>query len=92
MNAKFQDGLEKIKAEGEELKNEIRQRTAGYIMGALGIVVGLAWNEAIKASIEYLFPLGQNTIVAKFLYASALTIFLVLFSMYVLRADSGQKK
>ena len=88
----LQDGLEKIKAEGEELKKEIRQRTAGYILGAFGIVVGLAWNEAIKATIEYIFPLGQNTIVAKFLYAVALTIFLVVFSMYILRADSSQKK
>ncbi|MBI2010717.1 MAG: hypothetical protein HYS89_00555 [Candidatus Colwellbacteria bacterium] len=52
---------------------------------ALGLVVGLAWNDAIKTLIEYLFPLKQNTIAAKFFYAIIITIVLVLITAYIIR-------
>ena len=74
-----------LRQEGEKIKQEIRQKTLGYITAGFGLVAGLAWNEAIKALIEYLFPLSQNGILAKFIYAIVITILLVIISMYMMR-------
>ena len=50
----------------------------GYILAAFGFVAGLAWNDAIKALIDFAFPLGTDSIVAKFLYAAAVTILVII--------------
>ena len=80
--------LEKIKQESDKLKTTLRSQTIGYISAALGIVAGLAWNEAIKALIEFLFPLGANTLVAKFVYAFIITVFVVLLTNYFLKREN----
>lgn len=54
----------------DELKKELRGRTLGYVSAALGLVAGLAWNDAIRAAIETIFPLSKDTIMVKFLYAN----------------------
>ena len=72
----------KIFNEREKLEKEFRVRITGYIFAAFGLVAGLAWNDAIKASIEYLFPLDQNTIRIKFLYAFLITVILVVVTIY----------
>lgn len=77
--------IEKIKEESEELKKDLQQRLTGYIVGALGIVAGLAWNEAIKALIEYLFPLAKNTLFAKFLYAILMTLIVGIATYYIIK-------
>ena len=46
----------------KEIKTQIRSQTAGYIAGALGLVAGLAWGDAIKALIEDLFPFAKSGI------------------------------
>jgi hypothetical protein len=60
------------------LKKELRERTLGYILTALGLVAGLAWNDAIKALIEYVIPLGNGTLLLKFIYAIVVTIAIVI--------------
>ena len=69
----------------KELEREIWERTVGYVVAAFGFVAGLAWNEAIKALIEYFFPLSTNTVLAKFLYALIVTILVVLVTVYLVR-------
>lgn len=69
----------------EQLKKEIKERSMGYIVAALGVVAGLAWNEAIKGLIDYLFPLSTNSIVAKFIYALLMTLVVVVFTVYLSR-------
>ncbi len=64
--------------EAQRLRREARQRVVGYISAALALVAGLAWNEAIKEFIQDLYPLQQNTLTAKFIYAAALTIFITI--------------
>ena len=64
---------------------EVRERVFGYMVGAFGLVAGLAWNEAIQASIAYLFPLPENTLPAKFLYAVVISIVVVVVSVYLSR-------
>lgn len=88
----MENSLEKIKSGGEKVRAEVRQKSIGYIIGALGLVAGLAWNEAIKALIEYLFPLSQNTIVAKFIYAGVITVVVVIVTIVLMRFLGEFKK
>jgi len=82
---------DKIKNESEEIKKEIRQRTIGYILTALGLVAALAWNEAIKSFIEHFFPISRNTLLAKFIYAIVLTFIVVIFSISLMRLLGNKK-
>lgn len=81
INEKF----EQVKEKGEEMKEEIKQRTVGYITAALGLVAGLAWNEAIKSLIDYFFPMSQNSVWAKFIYAFAVTAVVVIITIYLIK-------
>lgn len=73
------------------LQKEIKERTTGYIIGALGLVAGLAWNEAIKSLIDVVFPLSKNSLLIKFMYAVLITIVIVSLSMYLLKLANPKK-
>lgn len=77
--------LRKIKEESKLLEREVRDKTFGYILTAFGLVVGLAWNDAIKELISFLFPLGQNSLTARFVYAILLTLVVVVATTYITR-------
>lgn len=77
--------LEKIKGETKFLERQIQEKTFGYILTALGLVVGLAWNDAIKSLIDFLFPLDRNSLTAQFVYAILLTLVVVIVTTYVTR-------
>ena len=72
-------------AEDIKLRTEIRERTLGYMLAAFGFVAGLAWNDAIQALIGHLFPLPENTLPAKFLYAVIISFVAVIISVYMSR-------
>jgi len=80
----------KIKDGQKKLRREIKEKTTGYILAALGFVVGLAWNDAIKASIEYLFPLNKDSILAKLMYAFLATIIIVLATIYFVKSTETE--
>lgn len=82
--------IEIVKEEQKKLGNELKERTVGYILGALGVVAGIAWNDTIRAVIDYLFPLDKSGILAKFIYAVIMTVILVIISVYLIRLT--QKK
>ncbi|MCR4322951.1 MAG: DUF5654 family protein [Candidatus Azambacteria bacterium] len=67
------------------VREQVRTQTVGYIATAFGLVAGLAWNDAIKAFIENIFPLGTGTMWAKFVYAVIITVFVVVITRYLLR-------
>ncbi len=69
----------------QSLHREARMQTVGYILTALGLVVGLAWNEAIMAFIDKVLPLGKDGLGAKFLYAVVITIIVIIASRYIQR-------
>ncbi len=81
-----------IKDRGIELEREIREKTLGYILTSFGLVAGLAWNEAIKAFIERFFSDPRNGLQAKFLYAIAVTVVVVIMSLYLSRIFKVEKK
>lgn len=71
------------------IRNEFRKQLATYIMASLGLVAGLAWNDAIKSLIENVFPLSQSgNWPIKMAYASILTVLVVIFSIVITRIDS----
>lgn len=72
------------------LGNELRERTVGYVLTALGLVAGFAWNEAIKSLIEYVFPAAQNGMVAKFIYAGLITLAVVIVTRYLMRFSGSE--
>lgn len=82
----------KIKKEIIGVKEEVANKTAGYIVTALGLVAGLAWNDAIKSAIEHFFPMEQNGLEAKFVYAVTITLVVVLISVYVVRLLKRDEK
>jgi len=80
--------MEKIKEiaeEGRRVEKEVRERMITYLTAAFGLVAGLAWNDAIKALIEYLYPLDKNSVPAKFIYAILITLVLVFVTMYLVK-------
>ena len=86
--------IDRIRQESYQLRREARERTVSYIVASFGFVAGLAWNDAIKAFIEYLFPLSTNTLVAKLIYAVVITLVVVLLTSYfvrVLKQDEWKK-
>jgi len=83
--------IEKIKNESKNIKKEVQKRTIGYITAGLGLVTGLAWNDAIKDLIEYLFPLAKDTLLIKFSYALAITIVLAIIAYYLSKILSQEE-
>ena len=67
----------------KEAQQDIRRRLFTYIATALGLVIGLAWNDAVSSLIKLVFPLGADSVLIKFLYALILTLVigLALFSV-----------
>jgi hypothetical protein len=88
----MEEKIQQIREETRRLRKEIRGRTVGYIMAGLGFVVGLAWNDAIKSFIEYVFPLEKNSLLAKFTYAGIVTILLVVAAGYIFRPEPEEGK
>ena len=76
--------LSTIKNQTQEVKREIREKTLGYIVAALGLVAGLAWNEAIKeyvaVFIKPYFAKGSG-VISLFIYAMAVTVVAVLITI-----------
>ena len=68
-----------------ELKDELRSKVLTYVGGGFGLVAGLAWNDAIKELIQYLFPLATDTLAAKFIYAGIITLVVVIIITYLER-------
>ena len=81
----LEENIGKIKEEERQLRREVKERSFVYIVAAFSLVASLAWNEAIKSLIDYFFPLGTNTLFAKFLYAVAITLFVVFITIYLER-------
>jgi len=82
----------KMKEHRDQLRHELEERTSTYVIAALSFVAGLAWNDAIKALIEFLFPLPQNNLQAKFTYAILVTIFVTIATVLMMRWVQRQRK
>lgn len=82
----------KLLSELAKMKREVRNRTIKYIVAALGLVAGLAWNDAIKACIEFFFPQDQNSLRAKLAYALTITFIVAILSFYLARLEKKEEQ
>ncbi len=89
---KLKEKNEQRKERVKRLQKELRQKTFGYIIAAFGLVAGLAWNDAIKIAIEYVFPFSTETVIAKIIYAITMTVIVVLISIYVMGTIEDDEK
>ncbi|PIT91796.1 hypothetical protein COU12_01090 [Candidatus Jorgensenbacteria bacterium CG10_big_fil_rev_8_21_14_0_10_54_38] len=80
-NKIIKNPMGRLGEKGNHFRREMREKVTGYLLAAFGLVAGLAWNEAIKGLIDYLFPLSQNSLIAKFGYAGLITIFVAIMSV-----------
>lgn len=71
--------------EQKEIRKALREQTIGYVTAALGLVAGLAWNDAIGTLISFIFPLSKNTLWAKFIYAILVTLLVVFLGGFLIR-------
>ena len=91
MNDKIKNSFKKIKAEQARLSREVQKSTIGYVVAALGLVAGLAWNDAIKAIIQHFFPLNSDSLLVKVFSAFLVTVIVVIISVYLLRLIEEKK-
>ena len=75
----------------KDLKDKLRNQTAGYLIAAFGLVAALAWNDAVKALIDSLFPISTSSLWLKFMYAIIVTIAVVILGQYLLRQTDDSK-
>ncbi len=74
---------QKLVEELKEAKKSVLKRMTTYIGAGFGLVVGLAWNDAIAELIRTFFPNSVDTLIAKFAYALLLTIIVGITLYYV---------
>jgi C4-dicarboxylate transporter len=72
------------------LNPQAKEQTRGYIVGAFGLVAGLAWNDAVKALIDLVLPFSKSGIIIKFLYAIIVTILVIVIGNYVLKPSAPE--
>jgi len=92
MNDKIKNSFKKIKEEQARLSREVKKSTIGYIIAAFGLVAGLAWNDAIKAIIQYFFPLNSDSLLVKVFSAFLVTIIVVIVSVYLIGLAEDKKE
>lgn len=71
--------------------SDIRTLVMTSIISALALVVGLFWNEAIKAAIEQIVPQGEG-LFYKFLAAIIVTIVVVMVIYIVIHSQRIAEK
>lgn len=80
----------------EVMRKTAREKVWGYIAAALGLVAGLAWNEAIKGLIDHYFPIQRDSVWAKLWYAVIITILVVVimvkFEKYFKKEEEKNEK
>ncbi len=81
--------LEESPRQGKPLPRAFVERAVTLVLTALGFVAALAWNEAIQELVGFIFP-QQNGLVAKFGYALAITLVLVIASIRLGRIGEGK--
>lgn len=89
--ASFDFNTEKAIKIAKEAKKEIKRRILTYSMAGFGLVIGLAWNDAIRSLIDYLIPQAGSGIIAKFVYALVLTLVVGLTLFYLEKSSASDE-
>lgn len=81
-----------LREEARMARKAVTRKMVGYIAAGLGLVAGLAWNDAIKQLIDYFLPAGGTTIFAKLLYAMVITLIVGLVLYYIEKSLGTEEK
>ena len=73
-----------------QTKQELNKIITTLILGGLGLVAALAWNEAIQSLFSLFLP-EESGLIGKFVYAIIVTLIVVAVSMR-LRKVVGEEK
>lgn len=85
--------LQKIQEERKALQHAVKERIGTALTGAFGLVAALAWNDAVKAAIDYFYPPTQGSgLGPKFLYAIIVTIIVAVFVYVITKFFATEKK
>lgn len=77
----------------KKLRLEILEKMSDLATAGFGLVAALAWNSAIQDLFNKVNIFGdQNALVAKFLYAAAVTIIVVIVTFSIGRSVNKIKK
>lgn len=63
--------------------SETKQQTNMYIRSGIIVMGALAWNDLIGEILERVYPRDSKELIAKFIYAIALTIIIVTLLRYI---------
>jgi hypothetical protein len=91
MGDKLRNGIKKMAEQQKKIALEVKEKTSGYILAALGFVVGLSWNDAIRSFIEHLFPLNKDSVFIKFIYALIVTVLIVVATIIMTKKVEKEK-
>lgn len=69
----------------------IKTKMVAYVGAGLGLVIGLAWNDAIISFIAYLYPDQGNGVIAKLVYAVVVTV-VVGLALYLVEKSLEENK
>lgn len=69
----------------QDVISEISVKSSHYIIGAVGVIAGLTWRDALSASLDRLLP-SNDAIVAKIINAVIITVLLII--MIILLPDT----
>lgn len=68
-----------------QFQQDFREKIVSYMLAAFGLVAGLAWNEAVQALVNTIFPLSKDAVWIKFLYAVIVTVMVVAVSAVLIK-------
>ena len=71
----------KQEAEKKDLKVEVLEKISSLATAGFGLVAALAWNDAIKAAFEQLFPKPGGNLIALISYAVIITVIVVIITI-----------
>ena len=73
--------MKEISTELDSVKRNFSERVVTLVVGAVGLISALAWDEFLHEFFVELFP--SDTLMAKFWYALAVTLVAVLASLWL---------
>lgn len=95
MSDKVTDKSNKLKESKDEFRLEVIKAFSSLLTAAFGLVAALAWNDAIKTTINNFFDKGIDITLGQFaalyFYAIIVTIIAVLFTILIARSSRKVK-
>jgi formate/nitrite transporter FocA (FNT family) len=75
-----------------QARQNVQKRMVAAIAAGLAVVIGFAWNDAIKSAIELIIPGDAASVLAKFVYAVLITVIVGLALFFIERAMADKER